>query len=54
MYGFPTIGPILGVLFTLAGLALAVVLGLTLYPDKKKLTSASKKSFRFQEEGEVA
>jgi hypothetical protein len=46
--------PIFGVFFILAGLALSVMLGLKLYPEKKKQAPASKKSYGFREEGKTA
>ena len=38
----------------LAGLALAVMLGLKLYPDKKTKASSSEKSYGYQDEGKTA
>jgi hypothetical protein len=54
MYGFPTMSPIFGIIFVLAGLALAVMLGLKLYPDKKTKASSSEKSYGYQDEGKTA
>jgi hypothetical protein len=54
MNGIPTISPIFGVFFMLAGFALAVLLGLALYPDKKKQTSSTNKKLEVQDEVEVA
>jgi len=54
MNDFPTMSPIFGVFFALAGLALAVFLGLVLYPDKKQRTASSKQSFQVHEEGKNA
>jgi hypothetical protein len=54
MSGFPTMSPIFGVFFALAGLALAVILGLVLYPDKKKLKASSKESFKVYEQEKTA
>ena len=50
----PTMSPIFGVFFALAGLALAVILGLVLYPNKKKLKASSKESFKVYEQGKTA
>jgi len=54
MNEFPTMSPIFGVFFALAGLALAVMLGLVLYPVKKKEKASSKKSFEVHEEAKTA
>jgi hypothetical protein len=54
MSGFPTISPIFGIIFALAGLALAVVLGLVLYQDVKQETASVKESFNLHEEGNAA
>jgi len=54
MNGFTTMSPIFGVFFALAGLALAVILGLVMYPDKKQKTATSKQSFQGQEGGKTA
>jgi hypothetical protein len=54
MNSFATMSPIFGVFFALAGLALAVILGLVLYPNKKQKTASSKQSLRVHEEGKNA
>lgn len=54
MNGFPAMSLIFGVFFALAGLALAVILGLVLYPDKKQRTASSKQSFQVYEESKTA
>jgi hypothetical protein len=54
MAGFPTISPVFGVFFAVAGLALAVNLGMVLYPDKKQKTTSTKKSVKFREEADTA
>lgn len=50
MNGIPTMSPIFGVFFTLVGFALAVLLGIALYPDKKKQKSSFKKPLDVHEE----
>lgn len=47
-----TMSPIFGIFFTLAGLALAVLLGLVLYKDKKQEDVSRKESFKIQNKGE--
>ena len=54
MNSFPTMSPIFGVFFALTGLALAVILGLVMYPDKKQKTATSKQSFQGHEGGKTA
>lgn len=54
MSGFSTISPIFGIIFALAGLALAVILGLVLYQDEKQETVSVKESFTLHEEGKTA
>jgi hypothetical protein len=53
MGDFPTMGPIFGIFFALAGLALAVFLGLLLYPHKKREPAPSMKSLEVREEGKT-
>jgi hypothetical protein len=52
MHGFPTISIIFGVIFALAGLALAVLLGLFLYPEKKRKTDSGNESLKICGEAE--
>jgi hypothetical protein len=47
-----TMSPIFGVIFGLAGLTLAVLAGLVLYPDKTPEEASSGESFKVQEKGE--
>jgi hypothetical protein len=47
-----TMSPIFGIFFALAGLALAVLLGIVLYPDKKKVGVSRKESFKIRGKGE--
>jgi|APLow6443716910_1056828.scaffolds.fasta_scaffold863785_1 hypothetical protein len=47
-----TMSPIFGVIFGLAGLALAVLAGLVLYPDKTPEEAPSGESFKVQEKNE--
>jgi hypothetical protein len=54
MNGIPTMSPIFGVFFMLAGFALSVLIGLALYPDKKKQTSSTTKKLEVQDEVKVA
>ena len=54
MQEFQTMSPIFGVLFALAGLALAVLLGLVLYKDKNQEVASTRKSLKIQEKGEPA
>jgi hypothetical protein len=54
MNNFPTMSPIFGIFFALAGLALAVILGLVLYPNEKQKTASSKQSFQVHEESKTA
>jgi hypothetical protein len=53
MSGSLTMSPIFGVFFALAGLALAVVLGLVLYKDEKRESVLKKTSFKIQERSET-
>ena len=53
MAGFHTISPIFAVFFAVAGLALAVNLGMLLYPDKKQKSASTKKSVKVREEAET-
>ena len=53
MAGFPTMSPIFGVLFALAGLALAVILGMVLYKDESRETASAGKSLKVREEAET-
>lgn len=48
-----TIGPIFGIFFALAGLALAVLAGLFLYQDKKQEESSSGEYFKIRNKGEA-
>jgi hypothetical protein len=54
MSGFADIGPIFGVFFAIAGLALAVVLGMALYKDDKPERASTKDSLKLHEEGTSA
>lgn len=53
MHGL-TMSPIFGVLFALAGLALAVLLGLVLYKDQDQKEVSARKSIKIQEKSEPA
>ena len=53
MAGFPTMSPIFGVFFALAGLALAVFLGMVLYPEKKPETDSAQTTLTSHEEAET-
>jgi hypothetical protein len=48
-----TMSPIFGIFFALVGLALAVVLGLVLYKDKKLEDVSRKESFIIQKKHEA-
>jgi hypothetical protein len=48
-----TMSPIFGIFFALVGLALAVVLGLVLYRDKKQENVSRKESFKIQNKHEA-
>jgi uncharacterized membrane protein YciS (DUF1049 family) len=43
---------IFGVIFALAGLALSVIFGMLLYPDKKQKAVSATKSLKLYEEAE--
>jgi hypothetical protein len=49
-----TISPIFGIFFAFAGLALAVMLGLVLYKDKKPEEASSGEPFKIPKKGEAA
>ena len=49
-----TMNPVFGVLFALAGLALAVVLGVVLYKDEKQESVSRKNYQKIREEGKIA
>ena len=48
-----TMSPIFGIFFILAGLALAVLLGLVLYKDKKQESESKKNYQKISEEGQT-
>jgi hypothetical protein len=48
-----TMSPIFGIFFALAGLALAVMLGLVLYKDKNSEEASRKESFKIPKKGEA-
>jgi hypothetical protein len=49
MNEFPIMSAILGVFLALAGLALAVLLGIALYKDGRPEQASTKESFRLEE-----
>jgi hypothetical protein len=49
MNGIPTIGIVAAVLFTIAGFAVSILLGLALYPNRKQQKGAPQKSLDVQE-----
>ncbi len=51
MNEFSTMSPILGVFLALAGLALAVLLGLALYKVDRQEEASTKESLKLHEEG---
>jgi hypothetical protein len=53
MSDFPTMSPIFGVLFALAGLALAVILGMALYKDERQEPASAKQSLKVRGEAET-
>jgi hypothetical protein len=54
MNEFSTMSPIFGVFFALAGLALAVILGMVVYKDERPEPASTKKPLEIQEEGKSA
>jgi len=48
-----TMSPIFGIFFALAGLALAVMLGIVLYKDKKPEEVSSGESFKIRKKREA-
>jgi hypothetical protein len=49
-----TMNPIFGIFFAFAGLALAAMLGLVLYKDKKPEEASSGEPFKIPKKGEAA
>jgi len=51
MSEFPIINPLLGVFLALAGLALAVILGLALYKDENQEKASATEPLKLHKEG---